>query len=101
MATSVFNALGHPLRRKVMMVLRKGPKTSGDLAGMFDASWPTVSRHLTVLKEADLITAERKGTSIVYRANTSVLEDASAAILALVGRDDGDDRDDDMKEAAE
>ncbi|RIJ14756.1 metalloregulator ArsR/SmtB family transcription factor [Henriciella mobilis] len=101
MATSVFNALGHPLRRKVMMVLRKGPKTSGDLAGMFDASWPTVSRHLNVLKEADLITAERKGTSIVYRANTSVLEDAAAAILALVGRDDGDDRDDDMKEAAE
>ena len=56
MATSVFNALGHPLRRKVMMVLRKGPKTSGDLAGMFDASWPTVSRHLNVLKEADLRT---------------------------------------------
>jgi DNA-binding transcriptional ArsR family regulator len=68
---------------------------------MFDASWPTVSRHLNVLKEADLISAERQGTSILYRANTSVIEDAAASILALIGRDDGDDRDDDMKEAAE
>ena len=101
MANSVFAALGHPLRRQVMALLRKGPKTSGELAEVFEASWPTVSRHLNVLKEADLITAERQGTSILYRANTSVLEDAAASILALVGRDDGDDGDDDIKEAAE
>lgn len=82
-----------------MALLRKGPKTSGELAEAFDASWPTVSRHLSVLKEADLITAERQGTSILYRANTSVLEDAAASILALISKDNGDD--DDMKEAAE
>ena len=98
MTNNVFNALGHPLRRQVMALLRKGPLTSGELAEAFDASWPTVSRHLGVLKDADLITAERKGTSIVYRANTSVLEDAAAALLALVGKDLGDD---DIKEAAE
>lgn len=98
MAIKVFSALGHPLRRQVMTLLRKGPKTSGELAEAFDASWPTVSRHLNVLKDADLITAERKGTSIIYRANTSVLEDAAAALLALTGRDNGDDE---MKEAAE
>lgn len=100
MATSVFTALGHPLRRQVMAMLRKGPKTSGELAEAFEASWPTVSRHLNVLKDADLISAERQGTSILYRANTSVLEDAAASILALVGRDNGDDEDD-YKEAAE
>ena len=98
MTNNVFNALGHPLRRQVMALLRTGPLTSGELAEAFDASWPTVSRHLGVLKDADLITAERKGTSIVYRANTSVLEDAAAALLALVGKDLGDD---DIKEAAE
>jgi ArsR family transcriptional regulator len=81
-----------------MTLLRKGPRTSGELAEAFDASWPTVSRHLAVLKDADLITAERSGTSIIYRANTSVLEDAAAALLALVGKDNGDD---DIKEAAE
>ena len=98
MTTNVFSALSHPLRRQVMTLLRKGPRTSGELADAFDASWPTVSRHLSVLKDADLITAERSGTSITYRANTSVLEDAAAALLALVGRDSGDD---DLKEAAE
>ena len=98
MTNSVFSALGHPLRRQVMSLLRKGPRTSGELAEVFDASWPTVSRHLAVLKDADLITAERKGTSVIYRANTSVIEDAAAALLALVGKDNGDD---DMKEAAE
>ncbi|WP_084420189.1 metalloregulator ArsR/SmtB family transcription factor [Henriciella litoralis] len=98
MTNNVFSALGHPLRRSVMTLLRKGPRTSGELAEAFDASWPTVSRHLAVLKDADLITAERSGTSIIYRANTSVLEDAAAALLALVGKDNGDD---DIKEAAE
>ena len=99
MTNNVFSALGHPLRRQVMDLLRKGPRTSGELADAFDASWPTVSRHLSVLKDADLITAERQGTSIIYRANTSVIEDAAAALLAMIGRDNGDD--DDMKEAAE
>jgi|TARA_Y100001951_G_C11088511_1_gene155352 DNA-binding transcriptional ArsR family regulator len=84
-----------------MDLLRKGPRTSGELADAFEASWPTVSRHLSVLKDADLITAERQGTSIIYRANTSVIEDAAAALLAMIGRDNGDDDDDDMKEAAE
>ncbi len=102
MTNNVFSALGHPLRRQVMDLLRKGPRTSGELADAFEASWPTVSRHLSVLKDADLITAERQGTSIIYRANTSVIEDAAAALLAMIGRDNGDDDDDDdMKEAAE
>ncbi|HIG22225.1 MAG TPA: ArsR family transcriptional regulator [Henriciella marina] len=98
MTNNVFSALGHPLRRQVMDLLRKGPRTSGELADAFEASWPTVSRHLAVLKDADLITAERQGTSILYRANTSVIEDAASALLALIGKDNGDD---DMKEAAE
>ena len=101
MTNNVFSALGHPLRRQVMDLLRKGPRTSGELADAFEASWPTVSRHLSVLKDADLITAERQGTSIIYRANTSVIEDAAATLLAMIGRDNGDDDDDDMKEAAE
>jgi|GEM_PF-2372948 len=84
-----------------MVALRSGAKTSGELADLFEASWPTISRHLQMLKEAELITAERKATSILYRANTSVLEDAAAAVLALIGRDDEDDLDQDMKEAAE
>lgn len=98
MPNEVFKALGHPLRRQVMDLLRKGPRSSGELAEHFDAAWPTVTRHLNVLKDADLITAERQGTSIIYRTNTSVIEDAIGSLMGMVGHDNGDDE---QKEAAE
>ncbi|MEO1101299.1 MAG: metalloregulator ArsR/SmtB family transcription factor [Pseudomonadota bacterium] len=94
----MFKALAHPARRQIMALLKSGPKTSGELAEAFDSAWPTISRHLSVLKEADLITAERDGTSILYRANASVLEEAAAALMGLMNTDNGDD---DLKEAAE
>ena len=94
----VFKALAHPARRQVIALLKKGPMMAGDLAKEFDASWPTMSRHMAVLKDAELITAEREGNSILYRVNTSVLEDTASALLALIGADNGDD---DIKEAAE
>ena len=94
----VFKALAHPARRRIMDLLRDGPKTSGDLACVFDSAWPTITRHLTVLKEADLITAERQGNSILYRANASVLEGVVAALLALIG---SDSLENDKKDAAE
>lgn len=83
-----------------MILLRGGPKSSGDLASTFDAAWPTVTRHLNVLKEADLITAERKGTSMIYRANASVLEELIAGMSALMGREDDSDEFE-RKDAAE
>jgi len=98
MQNAVFKALAHPARRQLLALLRKGPQLAGGLAEEFDASWPTMSRHLAVLKEAELVTAERQGNQILYRVNTSVLEDAATALLGLVGKDNGDD---DLKEAAE
>ncbi len=98
MPNEVFKALGHPLRRQIMALLRQGPQSSGELAEAFDAAWPTVTRHLNVLRDADLITAQRKGTSIIYRTNTSVVEDAVTSLMGLIGRDNGDDE---LKEAAE
>lgn len=98
MQNSVFKALAHPARRKVLSLLKKGPMLAGELAQAFESSWPTMSRHLAVLREADLITAERQGTQILYRINTSVLEDAAGALLGLIGKDLGDDE---LEEAAE
>jgi DNA-binding transcriptional ArsR family regulator len=98
MQNSVFKALAHPARRQILALLRKGPRLAGDLAEAFDSRWPTMSRHLGVLKEAGLVTAERQGTQILYRVNTSVLEDAATALLGLIGKDNGDDE---LKEAAE
>ena len=81
----LYHALSHPARRRVLKLLGNGPMTAGDLAAGFDVSRPTMSGHFNVLKDAGLIQAERDGASIRYRLNVSVLEEAAAAILDLIG----------------
>jgi ArsR family transcriptional regulator len=70
-----FRALADETRREILSLLRGGPRTSGEIASKFDSSWPTISRHLGVLREAGLIIAERKGQEIYYELNTSVFQD--------------------------
>ena len=72
----VFKALSDPTRRRVLQLLRKRPMTAGELAGEFDLSKPTMSAHFGVLREANLIDAEKQRTTITYRLKLSVLEDA-------------------------
>ena len=81
----MFGALAHPVRRKILKLLRDGPMSAGDLAAHFDLAKPTLSGHFTVLKAADLVTSERKGTTILYRLNVSVVEEALAALMAIAG----------------
>jgi DNA-binding transcriptional ArsR family regulator len=85
MQTDVFKALSHPLRRDVLALLQTGPKSAGELADAFDVAWPTVSRHLSVLKEADLVSTRRDGASIIYQANLSVVEDVVAILMGMLG----------------
>ncbi len=82
---NVFKALAHPVRREVLSLLRDGPMSAGDLAERFDVSKPTMSGHFAVLKDAKLIVAERDGTTIRYRLNVSVAEEAIGALMGLVG----------------
>ena len=70
-----FRALGDPTRREILRLLRDGSKTSGEIAEHFSSSWPTVSRHLAVLRDAGLILSERSGQQIVYELNTTVFQD--------------------------
>jgi DNA-binding transcriptional ArsR family regulator len=72
---AVFRALADQTRRDILDLLRKGPRTSGEIAAGFDSSWPTISRHLAVLREAGLVTTDRRGQEIHYELSTSVLED--------------------------
>lgn len=83
---AVFEALSHPVRRKVLALLKAGPKSAGDLAEHFDISRPTLSVHFNKLKEAELVSVERQGTSLIYHLNTSVLEGALAGLLDLTDR---------------
>lgn len=73
---SVFKALSDPTRRRVLELLRSGPKTAGKLAEAFDVSKPTMSAHFAVLKDAGLVTTERNGQQVIYHLQMSVLEEA-------------------------
>ena len=79
-----FRALADPTRREIIALLRKGPLSSGEIAGHFDSAWPTVSRHLGVLRDAGLILAERHGQQIVYELNTTVVEDLIDHLMGWV-----------------
>jgi DNA-binding transcriptional ArsR family regulator len=84
MAT-VFRALSDPTRRRVLELLRQGPRTAGELAAMFDVSKPTMSAHFAVLREAGLIASEKNGKSVVYHLEMSVLEDALLGFARAFG----------------
>lgn len=81
----VFEALAHPVRRDILKLLRKRPMSAGELAEHFTIAKPTLSGHFSVLKNADLVSTERQGTTIIYQLNTSVMEEALAAFVALAG----------------
>jgi ArsR family transcriptional regulator len=72
---AVFRAFADQTRRDILKMLRAGPRTSGQIADRFDSSWPTISRHLSVLANADLVVAIRRGSEVYYELNTSVLQD--------------------------
>ena len=74
--SSVFKALSDPTRRRVLQLLRRGPMSAGEISDRFDVSKPTMSAHFAVLKEADLVHAEKAGKSVLYHLKLSVLEEA-------------------------
>ena len=81
--TDVFQALAHPVRRRIIAMLRERAHTAGELAAAFDLAKPTLSGHFNVLKGAHLITVERRGATLLYRANVSVLEETLTGLFDL------------------
>lgn len=82
---TLFKALSHPVRRRIIAMLRAGPLASGDIAAAFDMSWPTITGHLNGLKEAGLVSPEREGQTIRYRLEISAVEEAMAFLMDIVG----------------
>jgi ArsR family transcriptional regulator len=70
-----FHALSDPTRREILSMLKKGVMSAGEIAEGFRMTAATVSHHLSVLKEAHLVTDRRDGKHIYYELNTSVIED--------------------------
>ena len=80
-----FKALSDPTRREILRLLRDGAKTAGEIGSHFDMTGATVSHHLSVLRQAGLISDDRRGKYIYYELNLSVLDEITGWIAGLRG----------------
>lgn len=78
-------AIADPIRREILNMLKKGRMSAGEITECFSVTAPSISRHLSVLKDADLIRDTREGKFIFYEINTSVLEETMLWIADLKG----------------
>lgn len=83
----LFRALNDPTRRAILEQLRRRDMTAGEIADGFSVSKPTISHHLDLLKQANLILPEKNGQFIIYSLNTSVLEECFAWLLSITKKD--------------
>lgn len=81
-------ALADPIRREILNLLKAGRMSAGEICDHFDVTGASVSRHLSVLKDADLIRDAREGKFIYYELNASVLEEIMLWISGLKGEND-------------
>ena len=80
-----FKALSHPVRREILDLLKMGKMSAGEIADQFELTGATISHHLSVLKQADLVVESREKNFIYYELNTSVLEDMMVWLADLKG----------------
>ena len=82
-----FKALSNPARREILTLLKDGKLSAGEIAAHFPQTAATISHHLSVLKQAELVFETREGNYIYYQLNTSVLEDVLLWLADLKGEE--------------
>lgn len=85
-----FKALTDPVRREILMMLKKGRMSAGDIAANFDMAGATISYHLSILKKAGLIFEAKEKNYIFYTLNTSVVEEVMLWLSELKGEGEND-----------
>jgi ArsR family transcriptional regulator len=80
---TVFKALNDQTRRDIVELLKKGDLTAGEIADHFDISKPSISHHLDLLKQADIVSSVKQGQFIYYSLNTTVLDEIISWFLGL------------------
>ncbi|WP_251548832.1 autorepressor SdpR family transcription factor [Neobacillus muris] len=83
-----FKALSDPSRRKILHLLKKQDLSAGEIADQFNMSKPSISHHLNLLKQANLVDAEKKGQQVIYSLNTSVFEDVVTWFMDFLTKDE-------------
>ena len=84
---TTMKALSDPIRREILGLLKAGRLSAGEIGEKFPVSGAAISKHLSVLKEADLIRDAREGKFIFYELNTSVLEEVMLWLTGLKGEE--------------
>lgn len=87
-----FKALSDPTRREILNLLKKRSMPAGEIAECFHTTGATVSHHLSILKEADLITDRRDGKYIYYELNLSVFEEVLDWFHDFLGKENSDEK---------
>lgn len=82
----VWKALADPTRRKILSLLKEKDMNAGEIANEFNMTKPSISNHLSILKQADLVDADKVGQNVNYSLKTSVLEDVLKLISDLSSR---------------
>lgn len=80
---AIFKALNDETRREILELLRKSEMTAGEIANHFNISKPSISHHLDLLKQADLVTSDKQGQFIIYSLNTTIVDDILKWLLTL------------------
>lgn len=82
-----YKAVADETRREILRLLREGDLTAGEIAAQFDISWPSITHHLNILRQAGLIQVEPQGQERLYSLNTTVLQEFLATVLELLGEE--------------
>ncbi len=88
----IFKALSDPTRRKILELLVENDLSAGDISENFTISKPSISHHLNILKENNLVLFEKKGQSIIYSLNTTVFQEAVKWFLNIMGKEEDNEK---------
>ena len=86
----LFKALSDTSRRKIIQLLKEGDLTAGEIADHFDMAKPSISHHLNLLKQANLVLSQKQGQNVIYSLNTTTLQDALSFFFDLINKGDSD-----------
>lgn len=78
---ALFKALNDPTRRAILELLRERPRTAGEIAEHFQFSKPTISHHLDLLRQADLVSSDKQGQFVTYTLNMTVMDELLGWLL--------------------
>ena len=81
--SKAFKALSDKIRREILKLLNNRDMSAGEIAEHFDMSKPSISKHLDILREAELVSSEKKGQFIIYSINTSVIQEVLGNFLEI------------------